>query len=302
MGFDVNTLVAYRDEHALELKGKILWAGDSLKLFQKVPNVTRTAVINYFDVNPVLTQGTFCQSMNASGSTPILQKDITVCDMKAEDSWCENTLQNYYFTTQLKGVAGNTLGHWEKDFLNQLTKKILQANEIGAWQSFPTGCLGIFDQLSGDTSRISVTGATLSSTTIIAQIQAMINAMLSNAINISQNDDLYLFVSPSVFAMFMQAMFGNNNFGIPLINYDKNGDTVINFFGPKITLHSTYGLTGTQQMYLTTLSNLYHAFDGVSDDEKVSLWYEQKDDILYYRSKYRIGVTYWLGEYMIVNF
>lgn len=301
-GFDLSTLVAYRDEHALDLKGKMLWAGDSLKYFQKVPGVTNVATINYFDVNPIIQYSTFCQSMTATGGTPVNQKDITVCDMKAEDSWCENTLQKYYFTTQLKGVAGDTLVPWEKQFMDQVTMKVLQANEVAVWNnSGHTGCTGLIQQIEADSARHTVSGSvTVTASNVIPIIQAMVTDLVTNASNISQDNELYLFVSPAVHAMYKQAMFSANNFGRPLI--DDNGDLVIEFLGPKITMHSTYGLIGTNYMVLTTLKNLYHAFDGQSDDEKVSLWYEQKDDVLYYRVKYRLGVTFWLADYIVCNF
>lgn len=304
MSFDVSTLIAYRDEHATELKGKLKWAGDSTKLFQKIPGVTRVAAINYMDINPILQKSTFCTAMNTSGSTPISQKDISVCDFKVEDSWCENTLQQYYFTDQLKGVSGDTLGPWEARFLDQVTVNVLQKTETAVWQNTnPTSsCVGLIDQIKLDSGRISTGSATVTVSNVISNVTSMLSSLEASAPNISQDNELYIFVSPKVHTLFMQATYAANNFGKPLITYDANGDIVIDYLGPKVTLHKTYGLLGTDHMVLTTLKNLYHAFDGVSDEEKVALWYEQKDDILYYRSKFRLGVTFWLGEYIVCNF
>ena len=302
-GFNVASLIDYRDEQAIDLKAKMIWAGDSLKYFQKVPGITNVATITYFDVNPSIQYGTFCTSMAASGGTSIAQKDLTVCDMKAEDKWCENDLQKKYFTYKLKGVSGDNLGPWEKQFLDQVTLKILQANETAVWQNpSHSGCTGLVSQIAADSARTQIASGftTITAANVISAMTAMITALVTSAPNISQDDELYMFVSPAVHAMYKQAIFANNNFGLPII--DSNGDFVVDFLGPRFTIHSTYGLIGTSYMVLTTLKNLFHGFDGVSDDEKVSLFYEQKDDIIYYRAKYRLGVTFWLADYIITNF
>lgn len=300
--FDLSTLVNYRDELALELKGKLLWGGDSLQYFQKVPGTTNIASINYFDVNPIIQESAFCQSMNATGSTPINQKDIKVCDIVAEDKWCENDLQKYYFTYKLKGVSGDTLGPWESSFLGQTTAKILQANEIRAWSYSSSCAAGITNQLRHDTARFTSGSAAPTRATILGDVENMVTSLVDNIPNISQENDLTLFLSPKMKSYFMQAMFAINHFQAPLIT-DEFGNTVIDYFGPVIKLHTTFGLINdANKMVLTTPKNLYYAFDGVSDTEKVSLWYEMKDDVLYYRCKYRMGVTYWLGEYTVCNF
>jgi hypothetical protein len=301
MSFNLSTLVGYRDELALQLKGKLLWGGDSLQYFQKVPGTTNIASINYFDVNPTIREGQFCTQFSASGATPINQKDISVCDIIAEDFWCENDLQKYYFTNKLKGVSGDTLGPWEMDFLGQTSAKILQTNEVRAWNYSSSCAQGLYQQISASVGYFTSGSAVPTKATILADVEQMVTSLVANAPNISQGDDLMLFMSPVCQAYFMQAIFAANPFQAPLIT-DAMGDITIDYFGPRIKIHRTYGLTGTTYMVLTTLKNLYYAFDGVSDAEKVSLWYEQYQDQLCYRAKYRMGVTFWLSEYIVANF
>jgi len=301
MAFSVGTLTDYVDQHSMELMGKLIFEGDSTKLFQQQPGVVGTVAINYFDVAPAFVCNGFCGTFADTGTTTLNQKNITVCDIKTEGSWCVNTLQKKWLGEQLKGVKGDSLVPFEQTIVNQLIGRVLEKKEVMVWLGSGTTdcCEGLYSQLYNDSARITTGTTSLTSSNIESQVDQMATAV-PTVMNNAQ--DLYLFVSPAIYTLYIQALKNSNYFHIDPTNFNAGDDLVINWVGPKITMHKTFGLAGTNYMVLTSLTNLFHAFDGVSDEEKCEVWYERYYDQILYRIKFRMGVTMWLAEYVVTNF
>lgn len=304
-GFVVSSLTSFKNEFATDLIGKILWAGDSLKLFKKMPGITYTGTINYFDVSATMQIGAFC-SPTTTGTTTLEQKVLTVCEVTYQGDWCPSDIQKKYNGYLMeKNVKQDSVQPFETVLLDQVKNYVLQQTELNVWSnSANTTCMGLYYQLSADTARNIVSATTtVTSSNVQSVIQAMINSMNTNAPNITQDDELTLFVSPSVYAMLQQSMFNSNNFGVPLFN--DNGDLIIDFWGPRIAVHKTYGWSQAfyaNSMLLTTLKNLYHGFTGEGEEEGVDLFYDALTNKLYWRVNFRLGVTFWDASYTVTNF
>lgn len=302
MAFSVGALTDYVDQHSMELIGKLIFEGDSTKLFQKQAGVVGKVAINYFDIDPALVCNGFCATFADTGTTTFNQKTITVSDIKTEGSWCVNTLQKKWMGENIKGVYGDSLVPFEQKLVDQLVGRVLEKKEILVWMG-ATGSgdclLGIYYQLSGDSARVNTGTTAITASNVEGQIDAMAKKL---PVRLQNRDDLYLFVSPEVHTIYLQALRNSNYFHINPLDFNNMDEIVINWVGPKITLKRTYGLQGTNYMVLTPLINLYHAFDGVSDDEKVEVWFERIYDQILYRIKFRMGITYWLADYCVTNF
>jgi hypothetical protein len=158
-------------------------------------------------------------------------------------------------------------------------------------------------QLTNDVTRITAATSSVTVANVIANIQAMTTAYLTNSstLDASTEPDLMLYVSPQIYAMFLQAQYNANRFA--LMEFDNNGDLKLPYFGlEQLKMHKTYGLTGTNNMIMTPGKNMLHIFDGVSDVEGVELWYEPSYKQMLYLARWRQGCSYWNGSYIVCNF
>ena len=302
MAFDLGTLTKYTDQTSAPLIQKLYYDGDSTKYMKAHAGVNvGTFAINYFDIAPQLKLGSGCGVISDDGTTTFNQKNISVCKMFTQGAWCPADLQEYYLGMEIQGVRNDNLKPVDEILVDQLIHKTGNLIETAIWDNTSMSgstCFGMFQKISGDTARISInTGVTITISNILQIVQ---DAVMALPLELLDDEELILMLSPTFHSMFKQAWFKNNNFQYPAIN--EHGDFVIEQWGPKFVIHKTYGLQGSNNIYLTTMKNMHVAFTGEKDSEKVDVWFETYDQQIHYRINLRLGVTWWLADYVVCNF
>jgi len=221
------------------------------------------------DVN--FLDGDNCDRGTPTDASTFIDKTITVADMTIAENWCLNILKNKW--TQILMQKGTLAGkqmlpeeiasvYWEE--INTLFAQALDAAD---WQGDTTSVTGNLNKYDGWIKYVDagtqVNGNTGSLTAIItSNILAALDAMfLAIPVNIRRKPDLTLFIPIEWHDLYVVALKNAN-----LFHYSSD-ENETKLYGTSITLKPTWGLVGTDRMFLTYGSNLVLGVDGENDTE-----------------------------------
>jgi hypothetical protein len=245
----------------------LLLTGNTKSVVKFFPNVKSKIKIAKLDVDGIL-QADSC-SFNSYGDTTLGQKTLEVCPLKVNLEYCVTSFEANYLSEQLR--AGSNTGEvmpasTEEYLIGQIAKNVSSELEVLIWQgnsglTSSTGlelCDGFLVQLAADLTVATVSGTTVSSSNVIAELAKVYAAIPATVID---SPDLVIFAPPSIVAFYKQAMaalgfFATYNTG----NYD------LNYLG--IPIVSTAGLPANK-MVAADKNNLWFASDLMSDFEDI---------------------------------
>ena len=152
---------------------------------------------------------------------------------------------------------------------NALTISDFQGDTLSATNnlSYYDGLLKIVDAgaaVDGNTGAVTVATG-ISSSNVLDILDGMWESIPDN---ISEADDLSLFVPTSVYKKYVVALKNAN-----LFHYSGDGEQV-NLYGTNVALRSTVGLpgaAGSERMILTRNSNIVIGMDGDADEDAMKV-------------------------------
>ena len=222
------------------------------------------------DVNFIAAGG--CDRVTPTDATTLTDKTLTVGNIDLAEDMCMEQLVGKY--TQIYLKQGATQGkqeipeeiasvYWEEkmaltaqaidtaDFQGDTGSAVGNLNKYDGWIKFIDAGSAVIGNTGGVTS--------LTTSNIIAVMQAMVLAIPTK---VQQRADLTLYLPLEIFRMY----------GIALTNanlYHYKGDGIENTFihGTDVRLRPSFGLNGTDRMFLTYPSNLVIGLDGENDTE-----------------------------------
>jgi len=137
MGYSLGTLTAYVKQNADMLAVASVMGGKTAKMMTPMLDVKSSATINIMDSDAVFQADTAC-AFNASGTTTITQRTITVGRVKVEEATCQKDFEAYYTQQKLKAGGTYTDMLYAADYTNLKVAKIQYQNELGIWQGDTT--------------------------------------------------------------------------------------------------------------------------------------------------------------------
>jgi len=302
MGFNLSDLTAWTDEHKIDLIAKSVLKGRTIDLINLQAGIKNSATINVLSSSPIFQAGA-C-GWNASGSTTISQNDLTVCDIKINESYCLNDLEQYFTSKYLKPGSYNEDLGIEATFAGERASKISELVDLLAWRGGDAGetgnltlCDGFLKKMKADTSVIDVTGLTFSSSTIVDNIDAVVAAIPSDVIDAS---DLHIFMGYDMFRKYAKALRDAN-----LFHYtgeeNQGGDFTLMVPGTNVRAIAVKGLNGKNFVVATPASNLFVGTDLLSDMEDFKYFYSQDNDEVRNLVKFKIGFGYAFGDFIVLG-
>ena len=96
-----------------------------------------------------------------------------------------------------------------------------------------------------------------------------------------------LFVGQDTFDKFVDTLNAKNLYNVDATSWANYS---VSIPGKNVTLVGVVGLDGTDRMFLGTQENFFLGFDLQNDEEEFDMWYEKKDDKVYYRVKFKRGL------------
>jgi hypothetical protein len=297
MAFNVSALANYTNEQSTELVLKSLFGGKTAAILQAAGQV-QVGVKSAEALN-ILTSDVYFQAdgcgYTASGNTTFTQRNITVGKIKVEETLCPKTLEAKWMQTQI-APGSPTEVPFEVQIGTDKSNNIAKLLEVSMWQGDTAtsntnpntnrfdGFVKIIDAASAST----VAGNTSSATSItIANVDDLIDNIY-NVIpaDISEADDLVLWVGIDTFKKYTTALRNNNLFHYAA---DSEGMELI-IPATNIKMIGVGGLNGTNRMFCGRLSNFFVGTDLANEEEEYKFWYSQDNDEVRFRATMKYGV------------
>jgi len=315
MALNLTGLTKYTDELATDLIYKSILQGRTFETGISIQtNVKYADALNLMTSNLIGIAGGSC-GYSATGSVTLTQRDLQVCPITVFENNCLNDLEQYWAGKLMRAGSYNEALPFEQVYTEEKVQKIQAMIEDIFWKGSKDGnntgagaatgnlalCDGIINTLefTSATNSVIVAGASFSGfakADAIAIVDAVIAAANSQASDILGQDNLNIYISYGNFTTLMQALREANYF-----HYDANiGDfRVNNYLGTNWNIIAVRGLNGTNKIVATYAANLYYGVDLENDFETFEMWYERFQDLVYFRSKFKIGAQVAFPEFVI---
>jgi hypothetical protein len=297
MAFNVSALSNYTNEQSTELVLKSLFGGKTAATLQAAGQV-QVGVKSAEALN-ILTSDVYFQAdgcgYTASGNTTFTQRNITVGKIKVEETLCPKTLEAKWMQTQI-APGSPTEVPFEVQIGTDKSNNIAKLLEVAMWQGDTatsntnpnTNRFDGFTKIIDAASASTVAGNTSSATSItIANVDDLIDNIY-NVIpaDISEADDLVLWVGIDTFKKYTTALRNNNLFHYAA---DSEGMELI-IPATNIKMIGVGGLNGTNRMFCGRLSNFFVGTDLANEEEEYKFWYSQDNDEVRFRATMKYGV------------
>ena len=305
MAYDVTGLQDYVDENRDGLIGKTVAGAKSARILDLQTGFKSAGAINRMDTDVVLQDGSSC-GFNASGTTVLDQRVLTVGEVKVQEELCVRDLNKKYTQHSLKAGSKDDEIPFEQEYTSLKTKKIIAANEIGIWQSDTTsgtpnlarydGLIKIIDAATGVVVGNTSGATSITSANVIGLINDMYAAIPANLLDSEEGNldggdsisDVAVMCGVDVFRTYILALTAAN-----LYHYDgKPMNLEIMIPGTNIMLVGLPGLTGTDRMFAGRIGSEGGFVVGVdleNEEEQYDLWYSKDDDVVKFSARYKMG-------------
>lgn len=263
--------------------------------------VKTKAKINYFEVDPVLQDGSDCV-FNASGDISLTQREVETALVKVNMDICPKTLLGTYAEYLVRIGAKSEDLPFEQFIIDGILASLNRKTEKLIWQGDKTvhssdndlkwidGWLAIAGD-EEDVIDVSIT----SGTSAYNGIQQVYMALPEEALE--RGAEIY--VSPSIFRTFMQEMV--------MLNYyhysgpQNAAPQEFYFPGTDTRVVSTPGLAGDLHILGTFPRNLVYATDMMGNEEEIDIWYSKDDRVFRLAVEWNLGVQFAFPEFVVLG-
>lgn len=307
MAFDVSALANYTKENEALLVTSSVFNAKTQKLIQAQGNVLTgvksAETVNRIDTDAVFQTGGTC-GWNASGTTAITQRVLTVGKIKVQEALCPKTLESKYTQKALQIGSKYESIPFEEEYTDKKAARIAAQLEVAIWQGDTDsgnanlnkfdGLIKIFDQASGSVvhanSATYMSGAPYGSGTVITGDVALaiadgMYAAIPN--NIIDKEDVVIFGGWDFFKAYILALKYKN-----LYHYsqedDQSGELTIP--GTNYKLVAVQGLTGTKRLFALRMSNIFLGTDMLNEEEKFEIFFAKEADEVRFSAEWKLGV------------
>lgn len=307
MALSLGSLTAYTKQLVKPLLQSAVFNATTQQMIMKggivIPNVKSSTAIPLFETDAVFA--TQSCSFDASGTTSITQRSITVGKIKVEEKICPKDMEAYFLQEAMK--AGSTYedfgnSDFQKAYLDRKNERIASQLETAIWQGDATGAtanLNKFDGLqkliaAGSPVDANVTGYTGVGTTPIATITASNVVAATEAIYkaipvaVLSKGDVKIFVGDDWYRLLILAYRALNLFAY---NPEDKGARTFILPGTSVEVVPVNGLNTTGDAYAISLSNMAMAVDLVDEENSYRMWYSEDNNDVRFRAEWKIGVN-----------
>jgi len=297
MSFNVASLTNYVNEQQTDLISRLYFEKTSSDYFTLQSGVKKTDALHLLAVTAFPQDGSGC-SPTASGDVVFTNRDITVGQITYFSGFCMKDLIPKY--TQILLRAGNAETEdmaFEAEVADSIIKTIMEHNEVADWQGDTASGNVYINRYDGlikiiDAATTAVDGNTTSATAITSgasgNVDTLVNAMANaRPAKVKSALNQVLFVGQDTFDKYVDTLNAKNLFNVDATSWANYS---VSIPGKNITLVGVVGLDGTDRMFLGTQENFFLGFDLQNDEEEFDMWYEKKDDKVYYRVKFKRGL------------
>lgn len=309
MAFNTGGLTAYVAEDKFKLLTQLQAKSGLADKVRHQPNIKDTARLHYMTTTaPFQADG--C-SYNASGTTTLTQKSISVGAIAIMEDLCVKDLNGFWAEVLVakgkKGeevIPGEIESAWVTKKLNVVANQLAKADfqgDTGSGNANLNKYDGLLKLIDADSTVIQGNTGGLLVAPTVANILDVLDAMWTAIPEDLETDapdsgkQLYLWLPKSYYKMYLSALKNAN-----LYHYiSADGETKL--YGTDVILVPTVGLANTDRMILTYADNIIIGMDGDADEDNMEVWYSKDDRVHKSLITFKRGVQFENGNY-IVNF
>jgi len=279
MAFDLSALSAYIEDQDFPLIAQMQATGGLAEVADIQTGIKGSSNLQFLSTDVVF--GSDSCTRTGADTTTLSQRTITVGAIAVSEDLCIKDLNGYWAQVLVKkGAAGEEeipaeieAVYMEKKMnalKNALTVADVQGDVLSANNQlqYYDGLLKIVDgagtAIDGNTGAVTVATG-ISSSNVLDILDGMWESIPDN---ISEADDLSLWVPTSVYKKYVIALKNAN-----LFHYSGDGEQV-NLYGTNVALRSSVGFPGAagdERMILTRDSNIVIGMDGDADEDAMSV-------------------------------
>jgi|SRR5210317_257378 hypothetical protein len=297
MSFDVSSLTDYVNEQSTDLISRLYFEKTSSDYFTLQSGVKKTDALHLLAVTAFPQDGSGC-TPTASGDVTFSDRNLTVGQITYYSGFCMKDLIPKYTQILLRnGNAETEEMVFEQEVSNSIISTIMEHNEVADWQGDTASGDIYINRYDGlikiiDAAGTAVDGNTSNETAITSGASGNIDTIITNICNarpakVKSAPNQVLFVGQDNFDKYVDTLNAKNLFHINATDW---ANYTVSIPGKNVTLVGVVGLDGTNRMFLGTQENFFLGFDLQNDEEEFDMWYEKKDDKVYYRVKFKRGV------------
>lgn len=293
--FDVSALANYVKDNSEPLLQTALFGSKTQDLIYQEGNVISgiksSERLPILETDVVFQTGGTC-AFNASGTTTITQRSLTVGKIKVEEELCPKTLETKFTQMWLqKGSKYENLPNaLEEAYTTRKAKKIANALEVALWQGDTgsgTANLNKFDGLLKLIDAGSPTSITPAGVITTANAISIIDSVWGGfPTGVDEKDDLRIFAGWDVYKDYLLALRAANLYHYAVET--SNGEIQIPGTPYKIT--AVHGLDNTNRVIGVSMDNLYLGTDMEHEEEEFDIWYSKDDKTIKVSVEFKLGV------------
>jgi hypothetical protein len=298
MSLDLSALSAYTDENKNDLVRQAVLGGRTIGLATIQAGIKTTAPINILSSSAVFQAGA-C-GFNASGTTVLDQRPVTVKKIKQNEAMCVEDLEAYYTQKMLNAGSKHEAIPFEALYTEEKAAKTAKALEQLAWQGDTTGsgnlamADGLIKIIDAEASVITGTTKALDAANIIDAVDEMVAAIPEDVI---ESTDLHLFVGYDSYRLYAAQLRAANMFHYT----GEEGDFSMMIPGTNVRIIAVGGLNGTDRAFLAEASNMIVGTDLLDEAEDFDIFYAKEADEVRFVSKFKIGFEVAFPERIVSN-
>lgn len=301
MAFEVTGLGDWVNENNQTLLSKAILDEGTISLISTMPGVKYKEAIKFLETAPVL-QAYACGTPTTSGTTTITDKDIEVIPLMVYETLCPEDLTKK--ALQLSQAPGMAEGFsFDSAYADLQIKNIWRLISVAEWSATagstakPAGWIYLAENDADVIDRtFNWTATGLTASDYYTEVYGMLNSLPAE---VQMDEQLTLFCPPEVSRKMKQALFIAN-----LYHYDTTTDTGLIpwvFPATNVRVVPDDGLASSNNVMLTPAWNLIAAFDLQSEFDTFKLWWSDDDQLMKFLVKFRFGVNYYFGEYIVLS-
>lgn len=284
------TAVAYVEQPEQLIYAKLFSGSPTMDLVKN----KQTGIKSAETISVVNTRGVFqaqACSFNASGSTAITQRTITVGKSKIDMLWCERDLEPYF--TQKKLAAGGDYDSlaYTKEIIDNTMENAKKDIEIALWQGDTNSTNAYLNRFDGFVKIINnvtiggtYSGTAWSEANSRTAIKGLANLVIADNDVYQGNPTIKMLMSPQMAATYRFKLRADNLF-------NTTGDEAKLYAeGANIEIIEVAGLSGLNYIYAIEPENMYIGTDMANEEEKFKVWKSDDDQNLKFHAEWKLGV------------
>lgn len=284
------TAVAYVEQPEQLIYAKLFSGSPTMDLVKN----KQTGIKSAETISVVNTRGVFqaqACSFNASGSTAITQRTITVGKSKIDMLWCERDLEPYF--TQKKLAAGGDYDSlaYTKEIIDNTMENAKKDIEIALWQGDTNSTNAYLNRFDGFVKIINnatiggtYSGTAWSEANSRVAIKGLANLVIADNDVYQGNPTIKMLMSPQMAATYRFKLRADNLF-------NTTGDEAKLYAeGANIEIVEVAGLSGLNYIYAIEAENMYIGTDLANEEEKFKVWKSDDDQNLKFHAEWKLGV------------